>query len=381
MREQKIMRIAIFSETMDRSAMGTALYTRKLVEGLIALRRTMDFELFLIHRKATGDDLYTQCKELFLPEVRIPKLSRILSDALFLWRTRNDFDVILYPQESIYPAFVLSHARIFVTVHSHIEGWRDYGAKTRYRMVYVTLKFFGRYLEGIFCDADTVKESILRFTSIPASKIHRVPLGIAEIFRHAPDKVQAQDRMKKNYAIESPYILVPSRLDPQKNVLRIIQAYAQLKETNKISHTLVVGSKHSQSETKRVEEFISTHDLAASVVFMPYIENEDMPALYAAADMSVFVSLHEGFGLPILEAMASGTPVVTSNVFSMPEVSGGAALLVNPERVEEITDAMRRLLDDTDLRHDLIQKGKLHAQEYSWDKMAHDTAVVLQAWL
>lgn len=363
------MRVLIFTDTMDRSAMGTALYTRKLVEGLVALHEKKELSLTLVHSQKTGDPLYTRAHEMFFPRIHVPKLSRLLSEGLFLWKTRNDFDIIHYPQESIYPLFWLSRAKTILTVHSHIEGWRDWGLKIRYRLVYITLHFFHRRISAILSEAKTVRQSILRISRITPEKIHIVPLGVSDLFRHAPEKALAKSRIKERYGIPSPYILNPARIDPHKNIYRLIEAYALLKKTHAILHFLVVGAKHWPGESERVEKLIQENGLADSVVFMPYIEDEDMPSLYAGADVMAYPSLHEGFGLPILEAMAAGTPVVTSNIFSMPEVSGGAALLVNPENIEDIASALSKILNDKAVSQELVQKGKLHAAGYSWEKM------------
>jgi len=366
------MRIAILTDTMDRSAMGTALYTRKLVEGLIPFVERGECVLTLVHSKTNQNPLYGRAHEMILPAITVPKLSRLLSEAFFLWRTRNDFDIIHYPQESVYPLFWLSHAKTILTVHSHIEGWKNWGLKVRYNMVYVTLHFFSRHIAAIFCEADTVKKSILRISPVSEKKIHIIPLGVSDSFRRAPAKEAAKARMKERYGIPSPYILDPARVDPHKNIYRLIEAYALLKETHHFPHTLVVGAKHSPEENIRVERLIREKGLTESVVFMPYIEDEDMPALYAGADVMAYPSLHEGFGLPILESMAAGTPVVTSNIFSMPEVSGGAALLVNPEDTGEIASALWKILSDSSLRHELTEKGKQHAAQYSWENMARE---------
>ncbi|OGG43083.1 hypothetical protein A2841_01550 [Candidatus Kaiserbacteria bacterium RIFCSPHIGHO2_01_FULL_48_10] len=363
------MRVAILTDTMDRSAMGTALYTRKLVEGLVSFAEKGECVLTLVHSKTNQDPLYERAHEMILPTFTVPKLSRFLSEAFFLWRTRNDFDIIHYPQESVYPLFWLSRANIILTVHSHIEGWKNWGLKVRYGMVYITLRFFSRHIAAILCEADTVKKSILRISPVPENKIHTIPLGVDDAFRQAPEKGAAQARMHERYDIPSPYILNPARVDPHKNIYRLIEAYASLKETHNISHTLVVGAKHWPTENVRVEKLIRQKGITDSVLFMPYIEDADMPALYAGADVMAYPSLHEGFGLPILESMAAGTPVVTSNIFSMPEVSGGAALLVDPENTEAIAAALWKILSDTSLYHMLREKGKEHAKGYSWQKM------------
>jgi len=372
-----MIRVAIFTDTMDRSARGTALVTRKLVEYLVPRAEELGFKLYLVHSKHVDDPVYGRAHEVLMPIYRIPKIGRILSEALFLWRTRNDYDVIHYPQESIYPLFWLSNARVVVTVLSHVEGWRDYGLRVRYAMVYSTLRFFHPFIDAIVCaSAGTVRESILRFSNVQPSKIHHVALGVDTSFSHAPQHQVAQNRMRERYKLPTPYIFAPGRLDTQKNIPRVVEAFAELKKRYAIPHTLIVGARHRPEEDARVADLIAKHGLEGKVVYLPYIEYEDMPALYAAADLTVFPSLHEGFGLPILESMAAGTPVITSTVYSMPEVAGGAAVLVDPTNTEQLYKEMAHLLTDTPLRVDLISRGKINAQKYSWHHMAQETAAV-----
>jgi glycosyltransferase involved in cell wall biosynthesis len=372
-----MIRVAIFTDTMDRSARGTALVTRKLVEHLLPRQEELGLELYLVHSKHMKDVLYTQGKEVFMPIYKIPKIGRILSEALFLWRTRNRFDIIHYPQESVYPLFWLSNAKVVVTVLSHIEGWRDFGLRVRYAMVYTTLHYFHPFIDAVVCaSASTVKASVMRFSHISPTKLHPVALGVDETFSQAPTKEEAQKRVHERYKLPIPFILAPGRLDTQKNIPRVVEAYAMLKKQYGVPHALIVGSTHRPEEDARVKELVAKHGLQDQIIHLPYIEYEDMPALYAAADCTVFPSLHEGFGLPILESMAAGTPVITSTVYSMPEVAGGAALLVDPTDTELIKKEMHRLLTDESLRSDLVHKGKDNARAYSWTKMAEETAKV-----
>jgi glycosyltransferase involved in cell wall biosynthesis len=113
--------------------------------------------------------------------------------------------------------------------------------------------------------------------------------------------------------------------------------------------------------------------LDEAVIFTGFVEDEDLPALYRGAQLFVFPSLYEGFGLPILEAMASGIPVITSTTASMPEVAGDAAVLVDPRDPEAIAEAMARVLAEERLRQALIQKGLARARRFTWDTVAHDT--------
>lgn len=373
-----MIRVAIFSDVMDRPARGTALVARKLVEQLTKRKEEFGIELYLVHSKKVNDPLYAQAHEVMMRQYRIPKIGRLVSEAVFLWRTRNEYDVIHYTQESIYPLFWLSNARVVVSVLSHLEGWRDFGLKVRYAMVYTTLRYFHPFIDALVCmSASTVKDSILRHSSVSPAKIHHVPLGVDEVFTHPPGVEEARHLVHERYTLPVPFIFAPGRVDSQKNIPRVVAAYAALlKNHPDLPHALVIGARHRPEEDRLVEELVAHHNLTSRIIHLPYVEDRDMPALYRAADLTIYPSLHEGFGLPILESMAAGTPVITSTVYSMPEIAGEAALLVDPTDVSALAAAMSRLLTDARLHERFSELGKKNVQRYSWSRMAEQTASI-----
>ena len=168
------------------------------------------------------------------------------------------------------------------------------------------------------------------------------------------------------------------RIDPHKNIPRIIEAYYKIQKERGIKHSLVLGSKHWPPENMKIDGLINKFGLSGKIFFLKYVTDNDLPALYKGADIMIFPSLHEGFGLPILEAMAAGTPVITSNIFSMPEIAGGAAHLVNPYNVDEIAEGIRQILSDTNYREKLISEGLRRSREFSWGKTAEETIKAYQ---
>ncbi|MDP3901634.1 MAG: glycosyltransferase family 1 protein [bacterium] len=371
------MKIAIFSYTMDRKAMGTALYTRELIKNILDLKN-QDDEIFLIHRERNDDPLYKQVNEIFLPKINLPRFSYFLSEAIFLWKTRKDFEVIHYPQESIYPLFWLSKAKIVLTVHSAMEGWQKFSyLRRRWWLVYWTLKLFHKRISSIIAISNSTKKSIQRFFAVPDDKIHVIYQGVDQSFFKEIKKEEARKLMNSKYGLPVPYILNGSRIDPHKNVQRLIRAYAILKKRhNGTVPKLIIGAKHWPAENRAVENLINDLNLKTEIFSTPYIASEDMPQLYAGAEMFVFPSLHEGFGLPIIESMAAGTPVITSNVFSMPEISGNAAMLVDPYDVQSIASAMEKILNDPSCVSDLVSRGSLLARTFDWRKTAEETILV-----
>jgi glycosyltransferase involved in cell wall biosynthesis len=171
-------------------------------------------------------------------------------------------------------------------------------------------------------------------------------------------------------------VLSVGSLEPGKNRERLLQAFARLRARG-LAHTLVVAGQRAW-RYEGEQPLAQRLGLADSVRFLGHVPQADLPALYSAADLFAFPSLYEGFGLPALEAMACGTPVVASNVSAVPEVVGDAALQVSPLDVGALADAMERLLRDERLRADLRERGLKRAAEFSWEKAARRTAEVYE---
>lgn len=177
--------------------------------------------------------------------------------------------------------------------------------------------------------------------------------------------------------VERPFILYVGSVEPRKNLLRLLDAYTQLREWSPKWRLVIVGARNYWKSSP-VAQAVEQKGLQDCVTFTGYVPDEDLPALYNGADLFCFPSLYEGFGLPVLEAMACGTPVITSNTSSLPEVAGDAALLVDPYNVEEIATAMRRVLEDPALAQELRKKGLERAKQFTWEKTARETIAVYE---
>jgi len=174
-----------------------------------------------------------------------------------------------------------------------------------------------------------------------------------------------------------PYVLTVSRVDARKNHLRMLEAFEGLVEEGLPHRWLVAGPPGHGAEV--FERALAASPAHARVEWRRFVAEEELPRLYAQADLFLFASLNEGFGLPPLEAMACGAPVVSSCVTSMPEVLGEAALLVEPTESERIFEAARRLLTDRDLARELSDKGRARAREFTWRETARRTLLAYQA--
>jgi len=227
---------------------------------------------------------------------------------------------------------------------------------------------------------ESTRRDLLRILGVPEEKVVVVPYGVDRIFRPVEDAGRIA-ALRQRYGIPERYLLFVGMLEPRKNLVRVVQAFGQLKSSDPIlPHMLVLaGNKGWGYEEVRRE--VERLGLEREVVFTGPVPHDELPPLFSGADVFVYPSLYEGFGLPVVEAMACGTPVITSNVSSLPEVAGDAGLLVDPLDVAALARAMRRVLSDGDLRQVMQMKGLEQAARFTWEETARRTLQVYkEAW-
>ncbi|MEH2049710.1 glycosyltransferase family 4 protein [Nostoc sp.] len=221
--------------------------------------------------------------------------------------------------------------------------------------------------QHIICISQTTAKDIIDFYQIPASKITSIPL--------------AHDRthFRPLNLPTSNYFLYIGRQDPYKNIQRLISAFAAL--PNCKDYELWLVGPIDLRYTPTLETQVAELGVTNQVKFLDYAPYSELPKIINQAIALVFPSLWEGFGLPVLEAMACGTPVITSNLSSLPEVAGDAAILINPYNTAEITEAMQAIATNSELRSRLSSQGITHSQQFSWEKTGKATAEVLSRYL
>jgi glycosyltransferase involved in cell wall biosynthesis len=191
------------------------------------------------------------------------------------------------------------------------------------------------------------------------------------------DVGQAKHRLRETYRIEAPFILYVGNLEPRKNLSRLLQAFAELKRKERIVHKLVIVGPKAWL-CNGIFETIKDHSLTAEIVLTGYIPANDLPLFYNAASFMICPSVFEGFGLPVVEAMACGTPVITSLGSSLEEITGDSALLVDPYSVSSIVMAMDKVANNLDLQRDLHNAALACAARFSFRRMAEQTRSVYQ---
>lgn len=231
-------------------------------------------------------------------------------------------------------------------------------------------KFAVSHAEKIIAVSNSTKNDLRKFYKVDERKIKVIYPGVDSMFIPQPKKMI--ERIKAKYNLKKPYFLFVGSLKPIKNIPRIIEAFYQFSKQMGDSYQLIlVGSDFWLD--KKISKKIKKLKLVRKIKNLGYLPQEDLPAIYSGAIAFISPSLYEGFGLPILEAMACGTPVITSNISSMPEVVGDAALLVEPKNTDEITKSLIEIVKRKNLRNALKKKGLDRVKNFSWRKFAAET--------
>ncbi|MFC2054872.1 glycosyltransferase family 4 protein [Chloroflexota bacterium] len=221
----------------------------------------------------------------------------------------------------------------------------------------------------IITDSQYSKGRIKYLFNLPEDLLVVIPCGVGEEFRAVNNLVK--DKVLSKYGINPYYIVSVGTLEPRKNLNRLFQAWKSISSKLKQVTLVVIGTEANSIIDTGINE------IPDSTKLLGYVPDTDLPALYSGAKALVFPSLYEGFGLPILEAMACGTPVIASNATAIPEVVGDAGLLFDPRDIEEIASKMIQIIQNEELRLELHHKGLQRSKQFTWDKTANQVWEVL----
>ncbi|KAA6183168.1 glycosyltransferase family 4 protein [Thiohalocapsa marina] len=375
------MKIGISAFATDSGKSGISQYAANVVGRLPDLAPRHDFVVFI--NRADADwvqSWHPRLQVVALPDwtghpvasigwhlVALPRLLR-----------RHGCDLVFMPAANRRLAWSYGVPSVG-TVHdfSQLHVPQKYDAA---RMIYImrVLPRMMRRLTRVISVSESTRRDLESFARVPAARIRVIHNG-ADLQRFAPrPRDEARAAIPSELGIPDPYVLYLARLEhPGKNHVRLLEAFAALKRETDLPHKLVlVGGRWNGAEV--IEARVRDLGLQDQVVFPGFVPNAAIPALYAAADALAFPSLFEGFGIPVLEAMASGTPVCAANTSSIPEVVGDAGLLFDPLDVPAMTRSLAQLLQDQALRQRLIAAGLERAAGFTWDKAAAATLEELE---
>ena len=235
------------------------------------------------------------------------------------------------------------------------------------------IRLSARRASALIAVSESTRQDAIRLLDIPPEKIHAIPEGVSPAFRpiQDPDRLEA---VRVHYGLPQTFILYVGVVEPRKNLPLLLEAYASLVEHGRPEPLVIVGRMGWMYD--QVLEQIQELGLRERVQFAGYIPAQDLPIVYNLGKLFVYPSVYEGFGLPPLEAMACGTPVVTSAVSSMPEHVGQAGLLVPPNDARALAEAMQAVLESPELQQELSRKGPQRATQFTWKETASKTLKV-----
>lgn len=355
------MRIAIDIRKLHDYGVGT--YIRNLLRGLASLDQETEYVLLC---REQDRSIAQQLGENFraVPQTSgLYSISEQIRVPLQLWQ--QGVNLFHAPHYTLPP---LTPCRAIVTIHDCIHLMFPQYLPNRLAHVYArsALEAAARRARRILTVSEASKRDILRWLKPPPEKVVVVPNAIDERFG-APPAAEEVDRVRERFQLHDPFVLYAGNIKPHKNLERLIDAFSIVRRDGFGDlKLLIIGDEITRYATLR--RAVHRYQLHKYVRFLGFVPDKTLAVLYRLAAVFAFPSLYEGFGLPPLEAMASGTPVVTSNVSSLPEVVGDAAVLVDPYEPASIAEGIRRVLSDETLRADLKARGLARAREFSWQR-------------
>lgn len=310
--------------------------------------------------------------------LRVSRLPTVKPWVRILWEqflqpwelARDDVDLV---HSMAYALPLICPARSVVTVHD-LSFLLFPEAFNRANRLYLTAatRLAVRRADALIAVSENSRRDLVRLLGAAPERVFVVPNGVDPAFR--PLDPQALAGFRRERGLPEHYILFVGTLEPRKNLAALLRAYARLRQRGEVPHRLVIAGGMGW-RYEGVLSLVAELGLGGEVLLAGFVPHEELPWWYGAADLFVFPSLYEGFGLPPLEAMACGTPVVSSNAASLPEVLGEAALLT-PTDVEGLAQAMRCVLLNPHLQEEMRARGLAKASEYSWERTARETAQV-----
>lgn len=366
------MRIALFLGSAGSNSGGPERHDIELVRSLTALDHDSDYLVVCLFPEGparVGVQQENVSYEVLAPPIRT--VSMLTSLPWAMWRRPVDLWHATYVPPPIAPK-----EYIFTLVCSSMFEMPElYPPAIRVRLVALMRRAVAK-ARYIICISDHIRQVLIERFGVSNDRLGVIHLGVSEAFRPFA-KADCSEFVREHYAIEHPYFLFSGRWEPRKNIVRILEAFAAFKrETG--SEVKMVFSGERTWAAHEADAVIHRNGLAAEVIDLGKSPVDELPILYSGAEALVYPSLWEGFGLPIVEGMAAGIPVITSNNSSMAEVSADAALLVDPLSVEDIAEAMIRITADATLATTMREKGLRRAMDFTWRHTAQQTLETYQ---
>ncbi len=371
------MRIGIDARGIYKELDGIGRFGMNLLK---ELARIDDFNEYIIYKNSSINSIVNKSnfteKIINIPRFTIREqiiMPAILKrDNLDIFHCLHNVLSIFYPKKSIVTIQDIMVTR-FLWFYEALPRIKKYTGLFYFKLF---VKLSVEKADKVIVTSKFTKKEVMRHLNVKDEKLKICGAAVDSAFKPFNDEALLNAVLEK-YGICNPFILHVSNLKPYKNLRNLIYAYKLLSQKKSRYPKLVIAGHHKKYGTQ-IKEFTEKVGLKEKINFVGYVDKNDLPILMSKSLCFIFPSIYEGFGLPVLEAMACGTPVITSNTSSLPEIAGEAAILVNPYDTKEIADAIENLLSNEKLRKELISKGLEQVKLFSWEKCAKETLKVYQ---
>jgi glycosyltransferase involved in cell wall biosynthesis len=365
------VRIGIMLRHYDQHGGGVRVYTQRLLRALLDLRTEHEFILLYRNPALIG----TYGGEPGVVEVALAARSVFSWDQIAVPDAveRYGIDLLFNPKYSIPLRVSCRTAWVCHGLDWYVMPW---GSRFVDRLSHRFLvPRYARKADAILAVSEVTRRHVMEYLGVPPNRVATVYSGVDDVFRR-PLAQSRLDEIRRKYSLPERFLLYAGAIYPPKNFTRLVQAYAQVGPARGIPLVVAGGENRFLSEGElRQPEVLGIADW---VRWPGWIEQEELAGFYAMAEALLLPSIFESCGLPILEAMAAGTPVVTADRYGTKELAEGAAVLVDPESVDAIATGIRRVLDDTLLRGELVAAGRLRSRDFTWRRCAQETFGVLE---
>lgn len=363
------------NEANVEKKVGVSEYSYELLQQFSELSvNESEWEVYL--KKLPRDEFPKERKNWRYNVFGPTKLWTQIALPLMLFRQKNKPDVFFSPGH--YAPRFSPVPRVISIMDLAFFHFPEYFTKKDLTQLHNWTRYSVKAAKKIITISEATKNDIIKLYSVPRGKIEVIYPGIKHTF--STTKSMTKTEIQEKYNISDHYVLFVGTLQPRKNIEKLIEAFAlakkSLNDTSKDLQLVIVGKKGWQFESilSAPERF----NVEESVKFLDFVPDADLSALYKDAQLFAFPSLYEGFGLPVLEAMRYGCPVLTSNISSLPEAGGDAAYYIDPGDAKDIAQGIEKLITNPKLRSEMIEKGKKQISKFSWEKAAKETLAVLE---
>jgi glycosyltransferase involved in cell wall biosynthesis len=366
-----LVRIGIMLRHYDQHGGGVKVYTQRLLRALLDLRSEHEFVFLYRNRSLVG----TYRGEAAVEEIALPARSVLTWDQIAVPAAvrRHGIDLLYNPKYSIPLAAGCPSVWVCHGLDWYVMPWASRRID-RLSHQFLVPRYASR-AAAIIAVSEVTRQHVMEYLHVAPDRVVTVYSGVDDVFRQRPDERRLRE-VRAKYALPERFLLYAGAIYPPKNFTRLVRAYASVGPARGIPLVVAGGENRFLSEHELREP--EALGIAEWVRWPGWVEQQDLAAFYGLADALLLPSLFESCGLPVLEAMAAGCPVVTTDRYGTKELAEGAAILVDPESVESIADGIRRVLDDSAHRTELIAAGKTRSAGFQWHRCAAETLGLLE---